>query len=88
MGKTVEAYVDGIAIMTRNIESLIDNLRAGLIIIEAWFKGYWGSPGLGGSRTAGLYAYARLLDYEDTRLKHRPKTRYKEPRDLKDQQAD
>ena len=46
-----------------------DNLHAGLIVIEAWFRGYWGSPGLGGPRTAGLYAYARLLDYEDTRLK-------------------
>ena len=28
-----------------------------------------GSPGLGGPRTTGLYAYAGLLDYEDTRLK-------------------
>ena len=27
---------------------------AGLIIIEAWFRGYRGSPGLGGIRTAGL----------------------------------
>src|SRR3954469_10143164 len=40
-----------------------DSLRVGLIVIEAWFTGYWGSPGLGGIRTAGL------LDYEDTRLK-------------------
>ena len=46
-----------------------DNLRAGLVVIEAWFGGYWGSPGLRGPRTAGLYAYAGLLDYEDTRLK-------------------
>ena len=38
-------------------------LCAGLIVIEAWFGGYRGSPGLGGLRTAGL------LDYEDTRLK-------------------
>ena len=44
-------------------------LRAGLIIIEAWFRGYRGSPGLGGLRTAGLYPLAGLLDYEDTRLK-------------------
>ena len=29
--------------------------RAGIIVIEAWFRGYWGSPGLGGPRTAGLY---------------------------------
>ena len=29
-------------------------LRAGLIVIEAWFRGYRGSPGLGGLRTAGL----------------------------------
>ena len=27
------------------------NLRAGLIIIEAWFRGYRGCPGLGGLRT-------------------------------------
>ena len=46
-----------------------DNLRAGLIVIEAWFGGYWGSPGLGGIRAAGLYPLAGLLDYEDTRLK-------------------
>ena len=32
-----------------------DNLRAGLIVIEAWFGGYWGSPGLGGVQVAGLY---------------------------------
>ena len=29
-------------------------LRAGLVVIEAWFRGYCGSPGLGGLRTAGL----------------------------------
>ena len=29
----------------------------------------WGSPGLGGIRTAGLYTLAGLLDREDTRLK-------------------
>ena len=46
-----------------------DNLHAGLIVIEAWFEGYRGSPGLGGIRTAKLYTLARLLDYEDTRLK-------------------
>ena len=46
-----------------------DNLHAGLIVIKAWFRGYKGSAGLGGPRTAGLYAYAGLLDYEDTRLK-------------------
>ena len=44
-------------------------LRAGLIVIEAWFGGYCGSPGLGGLRTAGLSPLAGLLDYEDTRLK-------------------
>ena len=44
-------------------------LRAGLIVIEAWFSGYCGSPGLGGLPTAGLYPLAGLLDYEDTRLK-------------------
>ena len=44
-------------------------LRTGLIIIEAWFRGYRGSPGLEGLQTAGLYPLAGLLDYEDTRLK-------------------
>ena len=46
-----------------------DNLHVGLIVIEAWFRGYLGRPGLGGPRTAGLYPLAGLLDYEDTRLK-------------------
>ena len=32
-----------------------DNLRAGLIVIEAWFGGYRGSPRLGGVRIAELY---------------------------------
>ena len=36
----------------RNAE---DNLSAGLVVIEAWFRGYRGSPGLGGVRVAGLY---------------------------------
>ena len=44
-------------------------LRAGLIVVEAWFRGYCGSPGLGGLRTAGLSPSAGQLDYEDTRLK-------------------
>ena len=44
-------------------------LRAGLVVIEAWFGGYRGSPGLGGLRIAGLSPLAGLLDYEDTRLK-------------------
>ena len=44
-------------------------MRAGLIVIEARFRGYRGSPGLGGLQTAGLYPLAGLLDYEDTRLK-------------------
>ena len=44
-------------------------LHAGLIVVEAWFRGYSGSPGLGGLRTAGLYPLAGLLDYEDTTLK-------------------
>ena len=37
-------------------------LNAGLIVIEAWFTGYLGSPGLGGLQTAGLYPLAGLLD--------------------------
>ena len=44
-------------------------LRAGLVVIEAWFGGYCGSPRLGGLRTARLSPLAGLLDYEDTRLK-------------------
>ena len=44
-------------------------LRAGLVVIEAWFWGYCGSPVLGGLRIAGLSPLAGLLDYEDTRLK-------------------
>ena len=44
-------------------------LRAGLIVVEAWFRGYCGSPGLGGLRTAGLSPLAGLLDYEDIRFK-------------------
>ena len=31
-----------------------DNLRAEHIVIEDWFKGYRGSPGLGGPRVSGL----------------------------------
>ena len=46
-----------------------DNQHAGLIIIEASFGGYWGSPGLGGVRIAELSSLAGLQDYEDTRLK-------------------
>ena len=42
--------------------------RVRLVVIEAWFGGYCGSPGLGGLRTAGLSPLAGLLDYEDTRL--------------------
>ena len=42
-------------------------LRTGLIVIEAWFMGYSGSPGLQGPLTAGLYTLDGLLDYEDTR---------------------
>ena len=44
-------------------------LHAGLIVIEAWFRGYSGSPGLGGIRTAGLYTLSRLSKHEVTRLK-------------------
>ena len=29
-------------------------MRAGLVVIEAWFRGYCGSPVLGGVRMAGL----------------------------------
>ena len=43
-------------------------LHVGLIVIEAWFRGYRGSPGLGGLRTARLYSLAGLLDYEDNKI--------------------
>ena len=36
---------------------------------EAGGRAHWGSPGLGGTRTAGIYTLARLLYYEDKRLK-------------------
>ena len=36
-----------------------DNLRAGHLVIEAWFRGYRGSPGLRGPRTAGLCSMGR-----------------------------
>src|SRR3954462_1988272 len=47
-----------------------DNLRAGLVVIEAWFRGYRGSPGLGGVRLAGLYLQpdSRIMKIQDTRL--------------------
>ena len=54
-------------------------LHAGLIIIEAWFRGYRGIPGLGGPRTTGLYTLAGLLDYEDTRLKTAPVSGWDSP---------
>ena len=46
-----------------------DNLHVGLVVIESWFGGYWGSPGLGGVRIAELSPLVGLPDYEDTRLK-------------------
>ena len=46
-----------------------DNLCARLIVIEVWFRDYYGSPRLGGPRTVGPYTLAGLLDYEDTRFK-------------------
>ena len=33
-----------------------DNLRAGHLVIEVWFGGYLGSPGLRGPRASGLLA--------------------------------
>ena len=46
-----------------------DNLRVGHLVIEAWFTGYWGSPGLRGPQMAGLLTWVGLLGYEDTRQK-------------------
>ena len=44
-----------------------DNLCAGHIVIEAWFRGYCGSPGLGGPRRPGYVTWAGLMGREDTR---------------------
>ena len=38
-----------------------DNLRAGLIAIEAWFGGYCGSPGLGGPRGSRTISFGRTV---------------------------
>ena len=46
-----------------------DNIRVGFVVIEAWFGGYRGSPGLGGVWIVELSSSAGLQDYEDTRLK-------------------
>ena len=55
----------------------LTTLRALFYLTPTWYDvvgrlvslPFWGSPGLGGIRTAGLYPLAGLLDYEDTRLK-------------------
>ena len=44
-------------------------MRAELVVIEARFRGYRGSPGLGGVRIVELSPLAGLPDYEDKRLK-------------------
>ena len=36
-----------------------DNLRAGLLVIEARSRGYWGSSGLGGPWASGLLDVGR-----------------------------
>ena len=36
-----------------------DNLRVEHLVIEAWFGGYGGSPGLRGPRASGLLAMGR-----------------------------
>ena len=48
-----------------------DNLRAGHLVIEVWFGGYFGSPGLRGPRASGLLAMGQtggLRRYKDRRL--------------------
>ena len=45
-----------------------DNLNAEYIIIEDWFRGYCGSPGLGGPRASGLLMWAGLMYGQDTSL--------------------
>ena len=37
----------------------VDNPRAERIVIEDWFRGYCGSPGLGGPRASGLLDMGR-----------------------------
>ena len=46
-----------------------DNLNAKYIIIEDWFRGYYGSPGLGGPQASGLLMWAGLMGHKDTRHK-------------------
>ena len=46
-----------------------DNQCAGHLIIEAWFRGYSGSPGLRGPQTSDMLMWAGLLGCEDTRPK-------------------
>ena len=48
-----------------------DNLRAEHIVIKDWFRGYRGSPGLGGPRVSRLCDMGR----EDTRQKTFPRVR-------------
>ena len=70
-GRTLSSYSNS-SVMYLEKEPALQcrrQLRAGLIVIEAWFRGYCGSPGLGGLRTAELSPLAGLFDYEDTRLK-------------------
>ena len=54
-------YLAGTQSLKKNLPcNAEDNLHAGLIVIEAWFGGYRGSPGLGGIRIAGLYPLVGL----------------------------
>ena len=46
-----------------------DNLSAEYIIIEDWFRGYCGSPGLGGPLVYDLLLWAGLVGRQDTRWK-------------------
>ena len=53
-----------------------DNLNAEYIIIEDWFRGYCGSPGLGGPRASGLLMWAGLMGRQDTRQKITSRVRW------------
>ena len=53
-----------------------DNLSAEYIIIEDRFRGYCGSPGLGGPQASGLLMWAGLMGRQDTRKKIIPRVRW------------
>ena len=55
------------------------NLHAEHIVIEDWFRGYRGSPGLGGPRCPGYSIWIRLMGCEHTKWKTFPRVRVRLP---------